>query len=104
MVCRVKWGDKFSDSFNVPLGTKQGGVSSPKFFALYVDDLVKRLRNSGWGCHMQGPTEGGTSSTEWRGPGPRGPRTWDPLGPLLGSPWLWLKAHGVFVTFRLKKL
>ena len=52
MVCRVKWGDKFSDSFNVPLGTKQGGISSPKFFALYVDDLVKRLRNSGVGCHM----------------------------------------------------
>ena len=35
MTCRVKWGDAFSNDFPVPLGTKQGGIISPKFFAVY---------------------------------------------------------------------
>ena len=52
MSCRVKWGNAFTDKFRVPLGTKQGGVSSPGFFSLYVDDLIKRLRTSGYGCHI----------------------------------------------------
>ena len=38
--------------FPVPLGTKQGGVSSPKFFSLYVNDLVSELRKHGVGCHL----------------------------------------------------
>ena len=52
MTCRVKWDDVFSDEFAVPLGTKQGGISSPKFFSLYVDDLINVLRKSGVGCHI----------------------------------------------------
>ena len=52
MTCRVKWGNVYSNDFDVPLGTKQGGISSPGFFSVYVDDLVKILRNSGVGCHM----------------------------------------------------
>ena len=52
MTCRVKWGSEFSDSFPVPLGTKQGGVSSPKCFSLYVNDLVSELRKHGVGCHL----------------------------------------------------
>ena len=52
MTCRVKWGAFLSDSFPVPLGTKQGGVMSPRFFALYVDGMLKILRSSGVGCHL----------------------------------------------------
>ena len=52
MTCRVKWDDVFSDEFSVPLGTKQGGISSPKFFSLYVNDLILMLRKSGVGCHI----------------------------------------------------
>ena len=52
MTCRVKWGSEFSESFPVPLGIKQGGVSSPKFFSLYVNDLVSELRKHGVGCHL----------------------------------------------------
>ena len=52
MSCRVKWGDAFSTEFRVPLGTKQGGISSPGFFSLYIDDMVKLLRRNGVGCHL----------------------------------------------------
>ena len=52
MTCRVKWGDAVSGEFDVPLGTKQGGIISPKFFSVYIDDIVKILRQSGVGCHL----------------------------------------------------
>ena len=52
MTCRVKWGDAFSNEFPVPLGTKQGGIISPKFFAVYIDDMVKILRKLRVGCHF----------------------------------------------------
>lgn len=52
LTCRVKWGDAFSEEFPIPLGTKQGGISSPKFFALYINDLIDILRKSGLGCHV----------------------------------------------------
>ena len=48
----VKWRGKFSEYFNVLTGTRQGGVLSPKFFTLYVDGLIKRLRSKGIGCHV----------------------------------------------------
>ena len=52
MSCRVKWGDAVSEEFAVPLGTKQGGISSPGFFSLYINDLIEILRKGGFGCHM----------------------------------------------------
>ena len=52
MSCRVKWGDEVCGEFDVPLGTKQGGISSPKFFSVYIDDIVKILRDKGIGCHL----------------------------------------------------
>ena len=38
----------------MPLGTKQGGVLSPGFFSLYIDEMVNVLRASGLGCHIAG--------------------------------------------------
>jgi len=33
-------------------GTKQGGILSPDFFSIYINDLVALLRNTGVGCHI----------------------------------------------------
>ena len=52
MTCKVKWGDAESDQFEVPLGTKQGGIISPKLFSLYIDDIAAILRRHGVGCHF----------------------------------------------------
>ena len=35
-------------------GVKKGGVLSPLLFAIYTDSLLKRLEESGVGCHMGG--------------------------------------------------
>lgn len=47
-----KWGNVTSDSFSVKCGSKQGGILSPDFFSVYIDDLIKRLRNKRIGCHI----------------------------------------------------
>ena len=52
MSCKVKWGDCLSEEFAVPLGTKQGGIISPKLFSLYIDDLIPILKKHGVGCHF----------------------------------------------------
>ena len=50
----VKWGHTVSNYFTVRNGVKQGGVLSPLLFAIYTDSLLKRLEESGVGCHMGG--------------------------------------------------
>ena len=34
-------------------GVRQGGVLSPRFFAVYIDDLIKRLHRSNCGCFVR---------------------------------------------------
>ena len=41
-----------SSEFTVSNGVKQGGVLSPILFAIYTDGLLKRLEETGLGCHM----------------------------------------------------
>ena len=48
MTSSVKWENTTSRSFTVLLGIKQGGINSPKFFSIYLDDLTRILRC----CHM----------------------------------------------------
>ena len=48
----VRWGHALSNLFSVKNGVKQGGVLSPILFAIYTDDLLKRLQETGVGCHM----------------------------------------------------
>ena len=48
----VRWGKAKSSCFGVTNGTRQGSVLSPAFFAIYIDDLLKKLRELGVGCHI----------------------------------------------------
>ena len=52
MEYNVKWSKSRSNSFKVLCGTKQGGVLSPDFFAVYINDLIEMLKCTGIGCHM----------------------------------------------------
>ena len=48
----IKWGAIVSPTFSVRNGVKQGGVLSPILFCVYMDELLYRLRLSGFGCHV----------------------------------------------------
>ena len=48
----VKWNNLHSSSFKVTNGVRQGGILSPRLFAVYVDALSKRLKQSNVGCHF----------------------------------------------------
>ena len=50
--CRVKWGDNFSSWFHISAGVRQGGVLSPDFYSVYVNDLIVKLQDSKKGCYM----------------------------------------------------
>ena len=52
MQYNVKWCSSISDFFDVLCGTKQGGILSPDFFALYINDLIIALKRLGVGCHI----------------------------------------------------
>jgi len=49
----TQWGTSRSHSFHVSNGVKQGGILSPILFTLYMDELLIRLRDSGYGCYVQ---------------------------------------------------
>ena len=38
----------------MPLGVKQGGISSPPYFSVYFDGLTSLLRTTKVGCHIGG--------------------------------------------------
>ena len=48
----VKWDNVISDPFKVTNGVRQGGIASPIYFNLYMDDLSKLLSNAGVGCSI----------------------------------------------------
>ena len=52
MTYNCRWGNAHSEYFTVKCGSKQGGILSPDFFSLYINDLVQILRKTGIGCHM----------------------------------------------------
>ena len=51
--CRVRWGDTVSGWFSIETGVRQGGVLSPDFYCIYVDELVEILSKMGVGCHLK---------------------------------------------------
>ena len=46
-------GNVFSNTFNVQNGVRQGAVSSPVLFCIYIDKVIKLLRCSTIGCQIQ---------------------------------------------------
>ncbi len=48
----MKCANETSSQFNVFNGVKQGSVLSPILFAVYIDDLLDRLSETGVGYHM----------------------------------------------------
>ena len=50
-VC-TKWRAQISHPFRVSNGIKQGGVLSPVLFCVYFDELLDRLKSSGYGCYI----------------------------------------------------
>lgn len=43
-----------SDWFSILAGVRQGGILSPVFYCIYIDDLVRILSEAGIGCHIRG--------------------------------------------------
>ena len=50
--CRVKWNDHYGNWFKITAGVRQGGILSPDFYNLYVDDLIYLLKKSRIGCYI----------------------------------------------------
>ncbi|KAL0860785.1 hypothetical protein ABMA27_009329 [Loxostege sticticalis] len=53
---RVRWADKLSDSYRLGCGVRQGGLTSPKLFNLYVNDLIVGLSSKRIGCRVDDVT------------------------------------------------
>ena len=52
LLCRVRWDDCFSQWFCVRAGVRQGGILSPGFYCLYVDELISILEAMNIGCYV----------------------------------------------------
>ncbi|XP_026326114.1 uncharacterized protein LOC113240070 [Hyposmocoma kahamanoa] len=48
----VRWADKLSESYGLECGVRQGGLTSPRLFNLYINDLIVRLSNKKVGCRI----------------------------------------------------
>ncbi len=61
---QVRWGNAMSQQFTVCNGVKQGGVLLPILFAVYIDELLGRLKESGIRCYMGNIYVGGMGYTD----------------------------------------
>ena len=50
--CDVKWNSSYSHRFLVLNGVRQGAVSSPLLFSVYIDCFLRQLMSSGLGCYV----------------------------------------------------
>ena len=57
----VRWCNSLSDGFACSNVVKQGGALPPILFAVYMDELLGRLAESGVGCFVSGSFVGGIS-------------------------------------------
>ncbi len=56
---QIKWGGKISSQFGVLNRTKQGGVLYLILFAVYIDGMSERFKESGIGCYLTNSYVGG---------------------------------------------
>ena len=47
---QIRWNNLLSSQHNISNGVKQGGCLSPNLFSVYVNHLIKKLRNSNLSC------------------------------------------------------
>jgi exonuclease III len=52
-VASVRWAGVYSTKFPVLAGVRQGGLISPLLFSVYMDELIDRLKLSGFGCKIR---------------------------------------------------
>lgn len=50
----VRWAGTLSDSYGMECGVRQGGLSSPALFNLYINELIVALCSMHIGCHVDG--------------------------------------------------
>jgi hypothetical protein len=50
----VRWANAMSDEYRLECGVRQGGLSSPTLFNLYINGLIEALSNTHVGCHIDG--------------------------------------------------
>ena len=50
----TRWGQAVSSRFPISNGTRQGSMASPALWSVYLDLLIKELRQLGVGCHVAG--------------------------------------------------
>ena len=49
---RVKFNNVLSDSWRLSNGVRQGGILSPFLFNIYINDLIKSISSSQFGCKL----------------------------------------------------
>ena len=53
LVCCVRWDGEHSTWFCVKAGVGQGGILSPGFYSIYINDLIPILMKLNVGCHIR---------------------------------------------------
>lgn len=48
----VRWGSTHSDDYSLKCGVRQGGLTSPSLFNLYINKLIEELSGMHVGCHI----------------------------------------------------
>ena len=51
LCCRVKWGEAYSEWFEITAGVRQGGVLSPDLYSIYVDELLTKIKQLNKECY-----------------------------------------------------
>ena len=54
VVTGVKWGSRMSRFFDLVCGIRQGGVLSPYLFAIYIDNIARKVSDSRFASFLKG--------------------------------------------------